>query len=104
MITAENRLSMLAERSKSSHHIAAVTRSRITLYTTLDRSDRAVEVCLEYLRRRGTDWSLRPSRNEVMREYERVWSLLVGGRIEEVLDLPFVPYTYFLDLLDVFPQ
>src|SRR5260370_1196715 len=104
MITAENRLSMLAERSKSSHHIAAVTRSRITLYTTLDRSDRAVEVCLEYLRRRGTDWSLRPSRNEVMREYERVWSLLGGRRNEELLDLPFVTDTELLDLLDVLTE
>jgi PAS domain S-box-containing protein len=104
MITAENRLSMLAERSKSSHHIAVVTRSRITLYTTLDRSDRAVEVCLEYLRRRGTDWSLRPSRNEVMREYERVWSILGGRRIEELLDLPFVTDTELLDLLDVLTE
>ena len=50
MVAAENRLSMLARRAKSGHDIAAVTRLRLTLYTTLDRSDRGVEVFLEYLR------------------------------------------------------
>jgi hypothetical protein len=48
---SENRLSMLAQRAKSGHDIAVVTRLRFTLYTTLDRSDRGVEVFLEYLRR-----------------------------------------------------
>ena len=33
-------------------HIAAIARLRLTLYTTLDRSDRGVEVCLEFLRTR----------------------------------------------------
>ena len=61
MVAAENRLSMLAQRAKSGHDIAVVTRLRLTLYTTLDRSDRGVEVCLEYLRRGGTDWSPHPT-------------------------------------------
>ena len=62
MVGSENRLSMLAQRAKSSHDIAVVTRLRLTLYTTLDRSDRGVEVFLEYLRRSGTDWSPHPTR------------------------------------------
>ena len=48
-VAAENRLSMLARRAKSGPDSAAVTRLRLTLYTTLDQSDRGVEVCLEYL-------------------------------------------------------
>jgi predicted ATPase len=47
MVTAETRLSMLAERAKSAHDIALGTRLRLTLYTALDRSDRAVEVFFE---------------------------------------------------------
>jgi len=36
------------------HDFAVVTRLQVTLYTTLDRSDRAIEVFLDYLRRNGT--------------------------------------------------
>ena len=80
MGAAENRLSMLAQRAKSGHDFAVVTRLRLTLYPTLDRSDRAVEVCLEYLRRGGTDWSPHPTRDEVQREYDRIWSQLGSRR------------------------
>jgi predicted ATPase len=55
MVAAEDRLSLLAQRARSAHDVAIVTRLRLTLYTTLDRSDRSVEVCLEYLRHGGTD-------------------------------------------------
>ncbi len=54
MAAAENRLSMLAERGKSAHDIALVTRLRLTLYTALDRSDRAVEVLAGKPTNRGT--------------------------------------------------
>ncbi|HET9395663.1 MAG TPA: hypothetical protein VFO36_06370, partial [Nitrospiraceae bacterium] len=57
---SESRLSVLAQRAKSGHDIAVVTRLLLTLYTTLDRSDRGVAVFLDYLRRSGTDWSLHP--------------------------------------------
>src|SRR3546814_10749544 len=69
MAGSDKRLSILAERAKSGHDIAIVTRLRLTLYTILDRSDRGVEVFLDYLRHSGTDWSLHPTRDEVMREY-----------------------------------
>jgi hypothetical protein len=36
-------LSMLVQRAKSEHDVAVVTRLRLTLYTTLDQSNRAVE-------------------------------------------------------------
>lgn len=102
MVAAENRLSMLAERAKSAHDIALVTRLRLTLYTALDRSDRAVEVFLEYWRGRGTDWSPHPTEEEVRREYDHIWYLLGHRQIEELVDLPLNTNTDVLDVLDVF--
>ncbi|HVI78205.1 MAG TPA: serine/threonine-protein kinase PknK, partial [Candidatus Acidoferrum sp.] len=104
MVGSENRLSMLAERGRSGHDIAVVTRLRLTLYTTLDRSDRAMEVCLEYLRRVGTDWSPTPTRDEVMREYGRIWSLVGDRQIEELVDLPLMTDPDILDVLDVLTE
>jgi PAS domain S-box-containing protein len=104
MVAAENRLSMLAQRAKSGHDIAVVTRLRLTLYTTLDRSDRGVEVFLEYLRRGDTDWSPHPTRDEVRREYDRIWSLVGRRQIEELVDLPLMTNPDLLDVLDVFTE
>jgi predicted ATPase len=103
-LAAEDRLSMLSLRARSAHHVAIVTRLRLTLYTTLDRSDRSVEVCLEYLRRGGTDWSPHPTRDEVQREYDRIWSLLGSRQIEELVDLPLMTNPALLDTLDVLAE
>jgi hypothetical protein len=88
MAAAEGRLTMLAQRARSRHDFAVVTRLQVTLYTTLDRSDRAIEVFLDYLRRNGTDWSPHPTRDDVMREYNRIWSLVGDRQIEDLVDLP----------------
>ena len=104
MVAAEERLSMLAQHAKASHDIAVVTRLRLTLYTTLDRSDRGVEVCLEYLRRGGTDWSPHPTRDEVLREYDRIWSVLGNRQIEELIDLQLITDPDLLDTLDVLTE
>jgi hypothetical protein len=88
MVEAETRLSVLTQRATHGHDIAIVTRLRLTLYTTLDRSDRGVEVFLEYLRDVGTDWTLRPTRDEVLQEYDRIWSLVGRRDTEELVDLP----------------
>ena len=98
---AEDRLSLLSQRAASAHHIAVVTRLRLTLYQTMDRSDRAVEVCLEYLRRDGTDWSLHPTQEEVRREYDRIWSQLGNREIEALVDLPLMTNPEVLDTLEV---
>ncbi|HEX4164384.1 MAG TPA: AAA family ATPase [Bryobacteraceae bacterium] len=103
MGAAENRLSMLAQRAKAGHDMAIVTRLRLTLYTTLDRSD-GVEVFLEYLRRAGTDWPLRPTHEEVLREYDRIWSLVGSRQIEDLVNLPLVTNPDLLDVLDVFTE
>ena len=101
MVAAEKRLSMLAERAKSSHDISVVTRLRLTLYQTMDQSDRAVEVCLEYLRRGGTDWSSHPTLDQVRCEYDRIWSQLGNRHIEELIALPLMTDSDLLDAMDV---
>ena len=104
MAAAESRLSMLARRAKRGHDIAVVTRLRLTLYTTLDRSNRGVELCLEYLRQLGTDWSPNPTRADVMREYRRIRSLVGNRQIEELVDLPLMTDSDVLDVLDVLTE
>ncbi|MBV9877495.1 MAG: AAA family ATPase [Verrucomicrobia bacterium] len=104
LVAAENRLSLLSQRARSPHDIAIVTRLRLTLYQTMDRSDRAVEVCLEYLRKCGTTWSLHPSRAEVRSEYDRIWVQLGNRQIEELIDLPLMTNADVLDTLDVLTE
>ena len=59
--------------------VQAMQAGAVEFLTNVDRSDRGVEVCLAYLRRGGTDWSPHPTRDEVRRAYDRIWSL-VGSR------------------------
>jgi PAS domain S-box-containing protein len=102
--SAENRLSLLADHAKSDHDIGVVTRLRLTLYTALDRSDRVIEVCLEYLRGGGTYWSAHPTSDEARREYDRIWSQLGSRQIEELIDLPLITNPGVLDVLDVLTE
>ena len=101
---AEDRLSQLPGRANNRHDFCLATRLRLTLYTTLDRCDRAVDVFLEWLNLEGTVWSTRPSRDDVQREYERIWVLLGERTVEELIDLPIVTDPEVLDTLDVFTE
>ena len=104
MASAEGRLNMLAQRARSRHDLAAVARLQVTLYTTLDRSDRAIDVFLDYLRRNGTDWSPHPTRDDVIQEYDRICSLVGDRQIEDLVDLPLLDDPDVLDMLDVFTE
>ena len=88
LATAEERLLRLARRAATTIDVAAVTCLRLTLYTTMDRADRGVEVCLEYLRRVGIEWSPHPTDEEVEQEYARLWRQLGSSPIEKLADLP----------------
>ena len=92
---------MLSSRAANTVELATVTCLRVDLYTTLDQSDRAVAVCLDYLRRLGVDWSPHPTEAEARREYERIWSQLGGRAIEELLELPLMSDPASLATLDV---
>ena len=104
LAAAETRLALLARRAITSRQMATVTRLRRTLYTTLDRIDRAVEVCVENLRRDGTDWSSHPTNDEVMREYKRIWAQIGSRKIEDLIDLPLMTDPDLLDILDVLAE
>ena len=90
LAAAEERLTMLSQRARNLLDTTAVACLRLTLYTTLDRSDRGVEVCLEYQRHRGVHWSPHPPNHEVRQEYEQIWRQLAGRSIEELVDLPLM--------------
>jgi PAS domain S-box-containing protein len=104
LAASEQRLSMLAGRAETVEDIAAVARVRLTLYTTLDQTDRGVEVCLEYLRRGGTDWPPHPTRDQAQREYDGIWLKLGGRSIESLVDLPLMTNPDTLAELEVLTE
>jgi PAS domain S-box-containing protein len=85
---AEARLAELAGRAVSLADLATVTRLRVNLFMPLGRSDRAVAVGLDYLRRVGIAWAAHPTKDEVRQEYARIWQQLGDRPIESLLDLP----------------
>src|SRR5712672_1736424 len=101
LAAAEERLTMLSSRAANIFDQSIVSCLRVYLYTTLDQSDRAVAVCLAYLRHLGIEWSPHPTDEEVRREYERIWSQLGTRAIEELVDLPLMSDPASLATLDL---
>ena len=87
---ADERLAALSQRATTTVEQASVACLRINVCTVLDQPDRAVAVCLDYLRQVGIGWSPHPSEEEERREYDRIWSLLGSRTIEELVDLPLM--------------
>ena len=88
---AEARLAELSPRGADTVERAAVAGLRIDVYATLNRSDCAIAVGLDYLRRHlGVEWSPNPTDDEVQHEYGLIWSQLGGRAIEELIDLPLM--------------
>jgi len=104
MQAAEIRVSRLAERARGRHDYCVATRLWILLYTNWAKSDQAIDVFLEWLRRDGTVWSKHPTREEAMREYARTWTLLGSRQIEELVNEPLITDPEILDTLDVFSE
>ena len=102
MVAAEDRMLRLSQRARNRHDSCVLTRLRLTLYTNWDKRDRGLDVFLEWLRRDGTDWSKHPTREDAMREYARVWTLLGSRQIEDLVALPLITDPEVLDTLDVF--
>ena len=101
LAAAEERLAALSTRAASTVERASVAGLRVDLYTTLDRSSRAIAVGLDYLRHLGIDWSPHPTEEEARREYERVWSQLGSRAIEALSELPLMSDPASLATLDV---
>ena len=90
LAAAEERLATLFLHAANLVDKAAVACLRAALYTTLARSERAIEICVEYLREAGVACSPRPTDEEVSREYERFLRWLGGRPIEALFDLPLM--------------
>jgi len=88
LASAEEGLTMLSTRAQTTIDAAAVTCVRLNLYTTLDQSDSAVRVGLEYLRRVDGPWSPHATEEDVHRAYDRLWQQQGASSIEALLDLP----------------
>jgi PAS domain S-box-containing protein len=98
---AEERLSMLSSHAVGSVDFAAVTQLREELFTTIGLTDRAVEACLDYLRRIGVEWSAHPTAAEVEREYESIWRQIGSRSIGELVDLPLMVNPEWRATMDV---
>jgi PAS domain S-box-containing protein len=98
---AEERLIKLSSRASNTVELAPVTCLRMELYTTLDQSDRAVAVCLDYLRHVGVEWSPHPKEGEGCREYNRIWLQLGSRAVEQLIELPLMRDPASLATLDV---
>jgi PAS domain S-box-containing protein len=101
LAAAEERLAALSTGAATAVERANVACLRIDLYTTLDLSDRAIDVGLDYLRHLGIDWSPHPTAEEARGEYERIWSRLGGRAVEALVDLPLMEDPGSLATLDV---
>jgi len=98
---AEERLIALSNRAATTVERARVACLHMDVCTTLGQIDRAVAICLDYLRHVGIEWSPHPTEDEARREYERIWSLLGGRSIEELIDLPLMSDPDSLATVDV---
>jgi PAS domain S-box-containing protein len=90
VLVADGRLAALSGQATTTVELASVACLQLDVCLVLDRSDRAVAVCLAYLRQVGIEWSPHPTDEEVRREYDLIWSRLGGRTIEELIDLPLM--------------
>ncbi|MDB6090156.1 MAG: histidine kinase [Gammaproteobacteria bacterium] len=104
LAVSEERLKLLAVHAANTVERATITRLRLNVYTTLDQSERAVEVCLDYLAHLGVDWLPHPTRAQALGEYERIWSSLNGRSIEDLIELPLMSDPAMLGTLDVLTE
>jgi PAS domain S-box-containing protein len=88
MAAADTRLKGLSSRAANTVERASVACLHIDLCTTLAQSSRAIAVALDYLWHLGIEWSPHPTDEDVQREYDRIWSQLGSGSIEDLLELP----------------
>jgi len=101
---AETGLLKLLTRVESLVDRSLVTCALVALYTTMDRSDRAVEVGLEYLQHVDIRWTPHPTDEEVSWEYARMQELLGNRHIEELHDLPLMSNDNWRATIDVLAE
>lgn len=87
---AERALTNLSRRATHEAQRAAAARVKIHLHVTASQPERAIEAGMEALHRFDIELAAHPSRQGVVREYDRMSQSLGGRRIEELFDLPIM--------------
>ncbi|MDC0718091.1 AAA family ATPase [Nannocystis bainbridge] len=86
--SAEARLSRLASHVSDPIERAAIVCMQVHLYTTSDRFDRVVPICLDYLRSVGIALPPAPTDAEVRAQYQGMRARMGERTIESLFDLP----------------
>jgi predicted ATPase/signal transduction histidine kinase len=87
---AETRLAALTTRADDLIFGANLARLRVALYTMLSRPDLALEAGFDFLRKCGVAISLKPTNEEVDREFQRLDRLIAGRDTERLFALPIM--------------
>ena len=90
LAAAQQLLSVVEGHAASSAELAAVTCAQVNLFTTVGRSDLAVEAGLAYLQRVHVSWVAHPTREDVRDEFDRMQQQLAGRTIESLIGLPLM--------------
>jgi predicted ATPase/signal transduction histidine kinase len=85
---ADRRLTALSQRARGDVDRSEVACLQIEVCTATNRSDRAVEICLEYLRGVGIEWTNHPTKEQFRQEYDQFLQNLAGRSIEALVNLP----------------
>ena len=101
LAAAEERLSQLWKHAVGPADLSAVTCLRMAVCTTLDRTDRAVEIGLEQLRIFGVHLSVHPGAEEVREEYDLLRRHLVERPVETLVGLRSTSDPNFLGVMEV---
>ncbi|ALG73026.1 histidine kinase [Azospirillum thiophilum] len=87
---AERRLLQLIGRAECPVDRAAITALLVTVYTAIDRSDRAIDSCLAYLRGVGIDWPAHPPAALAHGEYAQLRAAIGDRPIASLSALPAI--------------
>jgi transcriptional regulator with GAF, ATPase, and Fis domain/predicted ATPase len=101
LVAADQRLSRLQDRAVGPTDLSAVTCLRIDVYTTMDRTDRAIEVGLDQLRVLGIELPVHPSEDEIHKEYDRLQQQLMEQTIEGLAALPSTSDPHLLATMEI---
>jgi PAS domain S-box-containing protein len=101
---AEARLSKLSSGADNLVDMAAAIRLQVVLYTTLNRPDRAIQICFQFLRRVGITWSPNPTGEDLRQEFEEMRHQLDGRPAEALLDSPLMSDPDWLATMDVLTE
>lgn len=104
LASAEARLATLAKHATGVSDRADVVCLALLLYFTTGRSERAVEVALEFLSSVGIPWSSQPTEAEVRQEYAVMRQNLARRPVMTLIDLPAMSDLECIAIMEVLTE